>query len=160
MADRYHINPETGRANKCTAAAGNCRFGADTAHDATKEQARVRYEKQMARELMPEPAKKEATAGEIAMAPYLTYLKERINKQGSSGEQAKADYSRAIAFSRSNKAPTEVTAKGITLDSYVNYLKERLQPKGPGRHYKVQEAAQAEYSRLVAFARKHQLTSR
>ena len=43
---RYHINPETGRPNQCTAKV-QCRFGSDTQHFDSKEAARSGYEKQM-----------------------------------------------------------------------------------------------------------------
>jgi hypothetical protein len=43
---RYHINPETGRPNQCTAKV-RCRFGTDTQHFDSKEEARAGYEKQM-----------------------------------------------------------------------------------------------------------------
>lgn len=43
---KYHINPETGRPNQCTAKV-KCRFGADTQHFDSKESARAGYEKQM-----------------------------------------------------------------------------------------------------------------
>jgi hypothetical protein len=43
---KYHINPETGRPNQCTAKV-KCRFGADTQHFDSKEAARAGYEKQM-----------------------------------------------------------------------------------------------------------------
>lgn len=43
---QYHINPETGRPNQCTAKI-KCRFGADTQHFDSKEAARAGYEKQM-----------------------------------------------------------------------------------------------------------------
>jgi len=54
LAERYHINPETGRVNKCTARPGNCRYGSDTAHSATKEEARAIYERQMENETVPQ----------------------------------------------------------------------------------------------------------
>lgn len=44
---KYHINPETGRPNQCTAKV-KCRFGADTQHFDSKDEARAGYEKQMA----------------------------------------------------------------------------------------------------------------
>lgn len=43
----YHISPTTGRANKCSAQTGNCPFGGEQDHYATKEQAREAYEKDM-----------------------------------------------------------------------------------------------------------------
>lgn len=43
---RYHINPETGRPNQCTAKV-QCRFGSETQHFDSKESARAGYEKQM-----------------------------------------------------------------------------------------------------------------
>lgn len=44
---KYHINPETGNPNKCVAKPGNCRFGADTNHYGSKDEARAAYEFQM-----------------------------------------------------------------------------------------------------------------
>lgn len=43
---QYHINPETGRPNQCTAKV-RCRFGTGTQHFDSKEAARAGYEKQM-----------------------------------------------------------------------------------------------------------------
>lgn len=43
---RYHINPETGRPNQCTAKV-QCRFGSEAQHFDSKESARAGYEKQM-----------------------------------------------------------------------------------------------------------------
>lgn len=47
MADKYHINPETGNPNKCVAKPGNCRFGSDANHFDTKAEARKVYEERM-----------------------------------------------------------------------------------------------------------------
>lgn len=44
MTEKYHISPETGNPNKCTARPGNCRFGNDEKHFATKDEARAAYE--------------------------------------------------------------------------------------------------------------------
>lgn len=44
MANRYHVNPETGEAKPCTAEI-QCRFGDDTPHFDTKEQAREHAER-------------------------------------------------------------------------------------------------------------------
>lgn len=48
MSEKYHINPETGNANKCFAKPGNCRFGSDSNHYASKDEARSAYENSMA----------------------------------------------------------------------------------------------------------------
>lgn len=42
---KYHINPKTGNPNLCSAAAGNCPFGAPSEHFPTKEAAAAAYEK-------------------------------------------------------------------------------------------------------------------
>lgn len=47
MADKYHINPETGNPNKCVAKPGKCRFGSDTNHYESKDAARTAYEERM-----------------------------------------------------------------------------------------------------------------
>lgn len=44
MAEKYHISPETGNPNKCSAKPGNCRFGSDDKHYSTKQEARAAYE--------------------------------------------------------------------------------------------------------------------
>ena len=44
MANRYHVNPETGEAKPCTAEI-QCRFGGDTPHFDTKEQAQEHGER-------------------------------------------------------------------------------------------------------------------
>ena len=161
--ERYHINPATGRPNKCTAAVGNCRYGENASHDSTKEEARKRYEKIMAKELESKPfSKKIIDKDATPMTPYLTYLRSRLE---NGGEQAKADYSRAVAFSQNkstkstSRIDNEIVTEETSMDSYVDYLRKNLQPTS-NRHYKVQEAAQAEYSRLIDFARKNKLTSR
>lgn len=48
MSEKYHINPETGNANKCFAKPGNCRFGSDENHYGSKDDARTAYESSMA----------------------------------------------------------------------------------------------------------------
>ena len=48
MADKYHINPETGNPNKCYAKQGRCPFGSDENHFPTKAEARSAYEGKMA----------------------------------------------------------------------------------------------------------------
>jgi hypothetical protein len=48
MSDKFHINPETGNANKCFAKPGNCRFGSDDNHYGSKDEARSAYESSMA----------------------------------------------------------------------------------------------------------------
>lgn len=48
MSEKYHINPETGNANKCFAKPGNCRFGSDDNHYGSKDEARSAYESSMA----------------------------------------------------------------------------------------------------------------
>jgi hypothetical protein len=93
VSERYHINPETGRANKCSAAPGNCRFGSDSAHESTKEAARARYEQTMATEQMPKPLAKSKEPRPFAAATSqpsdtvelsvkeLTLLKRRLRGQ-------------------------------------------------------------------------------
>lgn len=60
MAEKYHINPETGRANQCSAKI-KCRFGAETKHYASKKEARGAYEKTMKKETVSKPLKKTST---------------------------------------------------------------------------------------------------
>lgn len=66
MAEKYHINPETGRANQCNAKI-KCRFGADTKHYASKEEARGAYEKTMKKETVSKPLKKTSAKPEAAV---------------------------------------------------------------------------------------------
>lgn len=40
----FHLNPQTGNPNRCTAKEGNCPFGADAPHFETKDDARASYE--------------------------------------------------------------------------------------------------------------------
>lgn len=50
MADKYHINPETGRPNKCSATIRGCKFAVGNEipeHYDSKEEARKGYEKKM-----------------------------------------------------------------------------------------------------------------
>jgi hypothetical protein len=165
MSTRYHINPESGRANICRTDKGTCPFGS-IPHGDSKEEARENFERSMKsqelaaiRKATPKP---EPTAGEKAMEPWLTYLKGKIDhpRNDVSGREAmRADYSRAVSFSRGKKAATEATPKEETLNGYIDYLKELL-PSRMGRHYKEQEARQAEYNRIIAFARGRGLTTR
>lgn len=46
--NRFHINPKTGNIAQCRARSGNCPFGAEDAHFASRESAHDAYEKQMA----------------------------------------------------------------------------------------------------------------
>lgn len=78
MAERFHINPETGRVNKCTAQPGNCRYGAETKHGATKEEARALYEQQMEEHTVAPPVTKsgklsKAVAGVYSSTPNDVY---------------------------------------------------------------------------------------
>lgn len=63
MSNRYHINPDTGRANQCGAKI-KCRFGADTEHYDTKESAQKAFENSMSSETVSQSLKK-------AVAPRL-----------------------------------------------------------------------------------------
>lgn len=57
MSDSYHINPNTGRANKCSAKI-SCRFGTNTEHYSSKEAAQVAYEASMSSETITQGLKK------------------------------------------------------------------------------------------------------
>lgn len=48
MSDKFHINPETGNPNKCSAKSGNCPFGSDSEHFESKAEARLNFEYQNA----------------------------------------------------------------------------------------------------------------
>lgn len=53
MAVKYHINPETGRANQCTATVKSCKFAVDgqvPQHYETKTEAKQAYEKEASAE--------------------------------------------------------------------------------------------------------------
>lgn len=52
MAEKFHINPETGNANKCVAKPGKCRFGSDTNHYDSKDEARSAYEERMSSQVI------------------------------------------------------------------------------------------------------------
>lgn len=65
---KYHINPETGRANQCYAKK-TCRFGADTKHYATKEEARAGYEKSMKDSTVSKPLKKSSEKASAESKP-------------------------------------------------------------------------------------------
>lgn len=54
----YHINPSTGRANKCNAGRRACPFGGPGEHYSSREQARSAYEKKMKVRSLPSVAKK------------------------------------------------------------------------------------------------------
>lgn len=54
---KYHINPETGRPNQCTAKV-QCRFGSEVQHFDSKESARAGYEKQMEGQTVSDSLKK------------------------------------------------------------------------------------------------------
>lgn len=64
MAELFHINPKTGRVNKCTASEGNCPYGVGAIHESTKEAAQARYEQAMVHQLVPKSfSKKDASPG-------------------------------------------------------------------------------------------------
>lgn len=46
MSVKYHISPSTGNPNKCSAADGNCPYGGESNHYASKDEARAAYEAQ------------------------------------------------------------------------------------------------------------------
>lgn len=48
MSGKFHINPETGKAGTCTASVKPCKYGADTPHFASPEDAQLNYELKMA----------------------------------------------------------------------------------------------------------------
>lgn len=60
MSEKFHINPETGNPNKCVAKPGNCRFGEDTNHYTSKDEARTAYESSMSGSTL-----KKSTAAEL-----------------------------------------------------------------------------------------------
>lgn len=168
METRYHINPESGRVNICRSSAGHCPFGA-IPHSHSKELVRENYEKMMKSQELSKLSKKaaipETSAGEKALAPWLDYLKKKINQEKTSGATVnalRADYSRAIAFARSNLAPGADVDKEQSLNRYIDYLKaRRLEGKhSKGYNYQEAEASKAEYSRIVHFARTNKLTTR
>lgn len=65
---RYHINPETGRPNQCTAKV-QCRFGSETQHFDSKEAARAGYEKQMKDQTVSESLKKSTPSSDVSGDP-------------------------------------------------------------------------------------------
>lgn len=165
---RYHMNTETGRVNICRSEKGRCPFG-PAPHGNTKEEVREEFERQMKQDEVHSMKKardvragQPKAPGEVVMAPWLDYLKEKIAHSRTELKQRefmRGDYSRAVAFARGKHAPDTNTPKEQSLDSYVDYLKEKL-PSRSGRSYKEQEAVQAEYARIIAFARGRKLTTR
>jgi len=166
---RYHMNPETGRVNICRSEHGRCPFGSE-AHGNTKEEVRDNYEQSMKDQELAavrktreaEQAARVKTPGERAMLPWLDYLKEKIDhaRTGvSQKELMRGDYSRAVAFSRGKHSAPEGTPKEESLNSYIDYLSEKLH-NNRGRSYKEAQAVQAEYARIIAFARGRKLTTR
>jgi hypothetical protein len=88
---KYHINPETGRANQCNAKI-KCRFG-DVEHYSTKEEARTAYERSKAGETFNTIKKKaippvstdkelEREHSELREELYGTSLKEVLEYRG------------------------------------------------------------------------------
>lgn len=80
MSDRYHINPETGRSNKCYAEQ-QCRFGlALDEHYNSAEEARTVYETSMSSETIPAASKKtgETKITKRAKKDPLSHFKNRI----------------------------------------------------------------------------------
>lgn len=47
MAFKFHINPQTGNPNRCSAQEGNCPFGGQEEHYSSKDEARKAYEVRM-----------------------------------------------------------------------------------------------------------------
>jgi len=132
MADRYHINPETGRVNKCTAAPGRCRFGAAVAHDSTKEAARERYEKEMASQLVPAVVKKTTLKkGDVRdevsnLSPNeLVLLKRRLR-----GQLFASDYKKLVI---DHSTPVDVTfnRNGTSTFDYNDEVTQNYFTKGP-----------------------------
>lgn len=80
MSDRYHINPETGRSNKCYAEQ-QCRFGLSREeHYGSAAEARGAYEMSMASETIPTSSKKVAemkTVKRVKKDP-VSQFKDRI----------------------------------------------------------------------------------
>lgn len=73
MSDNYHINPDTGRANQCNAKI-KCRFGADTKHYGSKEEARGAYEQTMKKQTVSKPLKKDSKNGKSALKKQLPII--------------------------------------------------------------------------------------
>ena len=48
---KFHVNPETGEAGRCTAQPGNCKLGAQTLHFKNKEAAMEAFEHSMEGEI-------------------------------------------------------------------------------------------------------------
>lgn len=91
MSEKFHINPETGNPNKCVAKPGNCRFGADTNHYESKDEARTAYESSMSGSTL-----KKSTAAEIEAARVKACREHDEAAYELMLEQSKA-HSRAVA---------------------------------------------------------------
>lgn len=63
MADKYHINPATGRPGKCSAT-HQCRFGGDKNHFPSKEAAQKAIEKALQSFVVPTAVKREKPSQE------------------------------------------------------------------------------------------------
>lgn len=78
MSDSYHINPDTGRANKCSAKV-RCRFGTYTKHYDSKESAQKAYESSMSSETISQGLKK--TSKTILSTPISDEVAESLEDQ-------------------------------------------------------------------------------
>lgn len=101
---KYHINPETGRANQCTAHKRPCKFGIpEDNHHATKEDARAAYEKSQESNTFPTISKK-----------------PKLEKPKSTGLK--------INVEKADEGERYVDNEGKTWQvafNYINYHKER-----------------------------------
>lgn len=78
MSDSYHINPDTGRANKCSAKI-RCRFGTDAKHYDSKESAQKAYESSMSSGKISQGLKKASKT--IAPTPISDEMAESLEIQ-------------------------------------------------------------------------------
>ena len=106
---KYHINRHTGNPGICRALKGDCPFGGDDAHYATKDEARVVYEKRM--EGL-EQARNDSTYAHLEDRPTAnsSWNKYRrlVGELSMENYESFADYAEAHEKVMENLGPTEL----------------------------------------------------
>lgn len=82
MSDKFHINPETGNPNKCSAKNGNCPFGGNSEHFDSKDEARSHFEHKNADQSLKSSKKVEKISSTPVEPSVANGYTERFDKDG------------------------------------------------------------------------------
>jgi hypothetical protein len=108
---RYHINPETGNPNECSAQQGNCPFGSDEAHYPSKVEARIqaeamldkKYEWKAIRKVFDEKGEEIARSHYATLDNKLFEARDALQKLKDIDKEEVPDYATTIEYELQRK---------------------------------------------------------